>query len=584
MSTLGNNTGIRLIHLEIPYKGHRPYYETETVSIVQEKAFVEKGGFHYVKDNKDGSITLYRQMYECPHCGKSFSLSKAFFHPVPYIPKSYSKIKEVKREPMKAMPYGLYAADAGLLFSYITPPRAGATLGCAHCGFAAKASTAVVHYTLQISESETVITQKMEPKNISESAVAEDLNYPSFPNFVEILFDHANKRTFARRSEADRWEWELTPNAVHYPAPPASKFYLSGFAIATHIATDTPLRSALIEIFRTRAGSFPFSAEEITLEQLTVFNYFLGVPRSFYNSIPFNGAELDMDPEFLQQAEWLSQRRELKWPLIARNSECSVQKEIEKLIVENPALSFYEREILTLPFSGDDLLQVLRLPHIYALLNAIRRMPGIATFLQHMAAAKREDEVLQIVRLLRPNTVDDLAEAAGRILLLSDNLQKECFAHLYFSIYRDKEIDFVRFLKCVKELARGTTNYMFLIDPEFADCQVEHYYFHQIRTIHEYCRALQDLIKFGDTSPYREGLALIGIRQGEGYVAVIGVDKVVNSQKIEFLLQAPEITSSENRPLIHAVQKWASQMGIEFNTDEVDRRSEFNARRKIGIY
>ena len=549
--------------LEIPYKGHRLFWEREENSTVGTDTRPDND-FHYLAERKDGTVVLYRQMYECPHCGKIFRLTDAIFlpHHTDYEIQWHNRIL------LEVPPYGFPEPDADRLFAFVTPPSAGVTIGCAHCGFSAKASNAIMRYTLRSDATKTVITQRMEPKDVTPVPVRREKGYQRkrFPIFLELTFNHETGRTFWRETE-DEPAAEREATFVKSP--------LDEYAMKIQINSDTPLRNALIDIFREKAGNFPFSPDEVTLEKLILFNLFLGFPRSFYDAIPF--CDSGVEPDFLETAKRLHHIQNLESAF--RMSRLPEPPELKQVVYANPALLFYANEILMLPFSIENLIRVLHSPYIYSLLAAIHRMPGIATFLLRLAAARGEVAVLQfILQLEGHGLVHRLKTIAGTVLLFSDAKQKQFFTGISHYMPERKCSGAKGMEPLAEELASGDTNYLFLTKPQIQNCMIESYHFQLLCNVEESRRVLKNLCMgmtpWGallPTSDISTDYFAVGIRQEQLYIAVL----VCANGKIRRIYQVDQKPLEKNMPLLRAIDSWAKQQGISVDYERVKTNSEY---------
>ena len=423
-------------HISIPIRGFMRTQETLTLSA--EKA-CQKINFDFkeytcARKTDDGSITLVKDVCLCSSCNQLFS-----------VPDNKDLEDEENKETinpeLSSMPEQFFNWAFQLSFFEEQPKDEvfyiqklqykDEVITCPFCENKGKIvnSNQIAEYDIYSDDKITTIShtiasaQKYFLPNIQCNAAYD------FPLEATISFFHDQQNATFELLDCNG-------KTIEAIAELRTTNQINGYCMTNHINNNCRLKAIIKDKFeKTQKAKIPFDSYELNLEYFILLTQFKGFPRNFYESIPYECETHNFEYDFNIFAKLLTNYNIV--PELYDLLGFPDNKQMKKLLFENPALFFYTPEIKRLPFKNDDvLLNILSSNLVFDFLVLLYYLPNTNCFIEDLIRKKGEGSAWKFII----ENFDDLREKTASYLIASSDPRDRVLKNSIKVIYTDDEL------------------------------------------------------------------------------------------------------------------------------------------------
>lgn len=331
---------------------------------------------------------LQRHLIKCPFCGYEVPAYAHFLHP---------KVPDNRR----IVPRGVVDAWSNPQHSFFEDDNASLVLNevfipesrylCKKCGRESPHDRGSKEVRVVSERNKIIVSCKAQMKYVFDllmkySSQSSKLRFPLI-ECVEFNLGNGHVSLAVRNDDGSAvlirditYAKHLWKNAETYDA------------IKDNFLVRRALKRCFTKIY---GGMLPFSPSELSPESFIAMTQFVGYPRAFYDTIPYELSSENIERSFVAISRRMHSTHYLD--RLYASTALPRMKSIRKLFFSEPGFFFYihEAEILWSVFADPNHYRnLLAMPRIYELLSNLRQYPGVYLFLQDYKAIKGAGHLL----------------------------------------------------------------------------------------------------------------------------------------------------------------------------------------------
>ncbi len=306
------------------------------------------------------------------------------------------------------------------------------------------------------------------------------------------------------------------------------------------------LRAAFARIYE---GEIPFPAKELSPLNAVAMTRFQGFPRIFYDAIPYDADDGQIEPSFAAAASGIRRAQDL--PAVLESSALPGVKSLKRAMFSTPGLFFYLPELETLwPIFGDVnvFTGFLESEHVFAALAFLHQYPGAADFLRDYREEAGSPALLALMKKRR----EAVEVHALRYAAMGPDAREKARASWKRAGGRLRTLQ-----GCSIPMPRGSRS--------IRDCVVDGYSFEWLRTRSDYVRAGRAL-RNCLTGWSALSNPVVAVKRSARTVAAIEVA----GREIVQARAACNLPLSEDEELAAAYGKWKEKNALSERSSEYD--------------
>lgn len=365
-------------------RGYRLICKQEEYDILDAGALLHtKKRYKYTSASRYGEkAMLTRHVIKCPFCG----------HEVPayayYLKNTgYGNYKPISRDAVDAWANPQYSffedENATLELNEVFVPEHKYL--CGKCGRGSFEDNRVKTVRIVSEKNKIVVSCSAQMKYV-----------------LDLMMKYSHQSSSLRFPLTECIEFNLGNGRVHLTIKnnDGSTVIIRDITYAGHLWMMAETYSAIKDSYLVRralkhcftkmyGGTLPFSSNELSPENFVAMTQFVGYPRAFYYTVPYDLSGGNIEGSFVAISRRMHNARYLE--RIYAASTLPRMKSIRKLFFSEPGFFFYihEAEILWSVFADPNHYRnLLAMPRIYELLSNLRQYPGVFLFFQDYKAIK----------------------------------------------------------------------------------------------------------------------------------------------------------------------------------------------------